>query len=67
MCIRDRHNTDCRQVKEFERYVETAKQIKPDTKYQKRDQLKYITTTLDEQRNQSVEELANTELIEWLK
>ena len=61
------HNTDCRQVKEFERYVETAKQIKPDTKYQKRDQLKYITTTLDEQRKQSVEELANTELIEWLK
>ena len=36
------HNTDCRQVKEFERYVEMAKKIEPDVKYKKRDQFKYM-------------------------
>lgn len=61
------NNTDCRQIEEFKKYVAMAKQIQPDVKIQKRDQLKYITSTLDKQRNQSYVDLNAPELTEWLK
>jgi len=60
-------NTDCRQVDEFDKYVTMAKQIDPKAKNAKRDQLKYITVTLDKQRKQSFVDLNEPEFTEWLK
>jgi len=49
--------TDCRQVKEIEKYVSMSKNIDLANKIKKQKQCKYITTTLDEQRNQSYQSL----------
>jgi MoaA/NifB/PqqE/SkfB family radical SAM enzyme len=58
--------TDCRQIKEFEKYVTVAKQIKSDDKNLYKEKLKYTTNTLDQQRNQSFAVL-DSEIVEWLK
>jgi MoaA/NifB/PqqE/SkfB family radical SAM enzyme len=47
--------TDYRQIKEFENYVKDAVKIDADKKASKNKELKYITTTLDRQRNQTYE------------
>lgn len=59
-------HTDCRQYKEFEKYVVNAKKLSSDDKNLYREKIKYTTTTLDKQRKQTFAVL-DSEIVKWLK
>lgn len=58
--------TDYRQIKEFENYVKDSLTISPEKKKSKNVELKYITTTLDKERDQTYECLGTT-FSDWMK
>lgn len=58
--------TDYRQIREFENYVKDAVKIDAVQKLSKNKELKYITTTLDTQRNQTYECLGSS-FSNWMK
>lgn len=59
-------NTDYRQVKEFENYVKDSMMISSDKKQLKNVELKYMTETLDRERNQTYECLGSM-FSDWMR